>query len=133
MLNKVLFAGGMGFTSALVPGAAVVSLPADLLALYTLQAEMVYQIACAYGLDLRDPTRKGETLAIFGLLVGGSHALKAGVIAMKASLVFLESIPFAGSAIGASANAAITYALGYAACKFYEAKINPSTSEDSLI
>ena len=34
--------------------------------------------------------------------------------------------------IGASANAAMIYALGYAACLFYEAKINPLTSQTAL-
>jgi uncharacterized protein (DUF697 family) len=133
MLDKAFVAGGMGFASGSVPGAAVALFAVDLVATCALQAEMIYQIACAYGLDLRDPARKGEALAIFGLSLGGSQALKAGAgYAMKAGLVFLESIPFAGSAIGASANAAMIYALGYAACRFYEAKINPLTSQATL-
>ncbi|MBD2471545.1 hypothetical protein [Nostoc sp. FACHB-145] len=133
MLDKALVAGGMGFASSSVPGAAIALFAVDLLATCALQAEMVYQIACAYGLDLQDPARKGEILAIFGLSLGGGQALKAGAgLAMKAGLVFLESIPFAGSVIGASANAAMIYALGYGACRFYEAKINPLTSQATL-
>ncbi|MEA5603793.1 hypothetical protein [Nostoc sp. UHCC 0252] len=133
MLDKALVAGGMGFASSSVPGAAIALFAVDLLATCALQAEMVYQIACAYGLDLQDPARKGEILTIFGLSLGCGQALKAGAgLAMKAGLVFLESIPFAGSVIGASANAAMIYALGYGACRFYEAKINPLTSQATL-
>lgn len=86
---------------------------------------MIYQIACVYGLDLKDHARKGEVIAIFGLSLGGGQALKAG-------LGFLRNIPVAGAVIGASTNAVTLYALGYAACRFYEAKINPLTSQATL-
>lgn len=73
---------------------------------------MVYQIAYAYGLNLQEPARKGEVLAIFGLALGSGCAIKAG-------LGFLRNVPVAGAVIGASTNAATLYALGYAACRFY--------------
>jgi len=134
MIEKALLAGGMGFTSSLVPGAATALLAVDLFLTATLQAEMVYQIACAYGFDLQEPARKGEVLAIFGLSVGGSQALKAGgSYAIKAGLSFLENIPVAGAVIGASTNVVMIYALGYAACRFYEAKNQPLIMEATLI
>jgi len=37
-------------------------------------------------------------------------------------------VPFAGAMIGASSNAAMLYSLGYAACRFYEAKLDSPTS-----
>lgn len=77
---------------------------------------MVYQIAAAYGLDLHDPARRGEVLAIFGLALGGNQALRAG-------LGLLRNVPLAGAVIGASTNATMIYALGYGACRFYEAKL----------
>lgn len=120
MVDKALQAGRSGLARSLVPGFAVALLALDLAATTSLQAEMVYQIACAYGLDIREPARKSEVLAIFGLSLGGSYAAKAG-------LGFLRNVPVAGAVIGVSTNAAMLYTLGYAACRFYEAKLNPLT------
>lgn len=125
MVGKALLAGRSGLVSSLVPGFAAALLALDLAATTTLQAEMVYQIACAYGFDVRDPARKSEVLAIFGLSLGSGYAAKAG-------FGFLRNIPVAGAAIGASTNAAMLYTLGYAACRFYEAKLHPLNSEATL-
>jgi len=46
-------------------------------------------------------------------------------------LVFVRNVPLAGAVIGASSNATILYALGYAACRFYEAKLDPNVAETS--
>jgi uncharacterized protein (DUF697 family) len=124
MVQKAIYAGGSGLVSSLLPGQAIALFAVDLAATTALQAEMVYQIAAAYGLDLEDPARKGEVLAIFGLALGGGRAIKAG-------LAFVRSVPVAGALIGAGANATMLYALGYAACRFYEAKLNPDVVETS--
>ena len=125
MVDKSIYAGGVGFVTSLLPGEAIALLAVDFATTTVIQAEMVYQIASAYGLDLKDSARKGEVLAIFGLAFGGSRAIKAG-------LVLLRTVPVAGAMIGASANATMLYSLGYAACRFYEAKLNASTSEAKL-
>lgn len=125
MVDKSIYAGGVGFVTSLLPGEAIALLAVDFATTTVIQAEMVYQIAAAYGLDLKDSARKGEVLAIFGLAFGGSRAIKAG-------LVLLRTVPVAGAMIGASANATMLYSLGYAACRFYEAKLNASTSEAKL-
>lgn len=122
MVEKSLYAGGIGLVSSIVPGLALALLGVDVVATTALQAEMVYQIAGAYQMDLKDPARRGEVLAIFGLSLGGSAALKGG-------LGVLRNLPVAGMAIGASSNAVMLYGLGYAACRFYEAKTNPMTQE----
>ncbi len=122
MVEKAIYAGGIGFAGSLIPGQAIALLAVDLATTTALQTEMVYQIAAAYGLDLQDPTRKGEVVAIFALSFGGSRAIKAG-------LAFIKTVPLVGAAIGASANATMLYTLGYAACKFYEAKVNPAVAE----
>jgi uncharacterized protein (DUF697 family) len=96
----------------------------DIVATTALQTEMVYQIAAAYGLDLQDSARKGEVLAIFGLALGGSNAIKAG-------LGFIRNVPLAGATIAAGTNATMLYSLGYAACRFYEAKLREGTAEPS--
>lgn len=124
MLEKAVYAGGVGLATSLLPGQAIAFLAVDLATTAALQTEMVYQIAAAYGLDLHDPSRRGEVLAIFGLALGGGRAVKAGLTVVK-------NIPFAGALIGASANATILYALGYAARRFYEAKQNPNVVETS--
>lgn len=122
MRAKATHASGIGFISSIVPGAAAAFLAIDLAATTALQTEMIYQIAAAYGLDLQDPARKGEVLAIFGLALGGRNALKAG-------LGFMRNLPLAGAMIGAGTNATMLYSLGYAACRFYEAKGKEETEE----
>jgi uncharacterized protein (DUF697 family) len=122
MVEKAIYAGGVGLASSLVPGEAIALLAVDVATTTALQTEMLYQIAAAYGLDLKDPARKGEILAIFALSFGGSRAIKAG-------LAFVKTVPFAGAVIGASANATMLYTLGYAACRFYEAKLDDNVVE----
>lgn len=122
MVEKATYAGGIGLASSILPGVALALLAVDLAATTQLQSEMVYQIAVAYGLDLKDPARKGEVLAIFGLALGGGRLIKA------AGLGLLRNVPFAGAMIGASSNAAMLYSLGYAACRFYQAKLDSPTS-----
>lgn len=122
MRDKATKAGGIGLATSVIPGAALALFAVDLAATTRLQAEMVYQIAAAYGLDLKDPARKGEVLGIFGLGLGGGRLLRA------AGLGMLRSVPFAGAVIGASSDAAMLYSLGYAACRFYEAKLKSPTT-----
>lgn len=122
MVRKALNAGKIGFMSSLIPGLAVTLLALDLAATTALQTELVYEIAATYGLDLHDSARKGEVLAIFGLALGGSNAVKAG-------LGFLRNVPLAGTLIGASTNATVLYSVGYAASRYYEAKLNGASAE----
>lgn len=122
MVQKAFYAGSTGLASSMIPGVAAALLAIDLAATTALQTEMLYQIAAAYGLDLKDPARRGEVLAIFGLALGGSNALRAG-------LGFLRNVPLAGALIGAGTNATMLYSLGYAACRFYEAKLEGDASE----
>ncbi|NEP20457.1 MAG: hypothetical protein F6J97_26850, partial [Leptolyngbya sp. SIO4C1] len=129
-----MLAAGSGLASSGLPGFATALFLVDFSLTLSLQAEMVYQIAAAYGLDLSDSARKGEVLAIFGLSVGGSKALQSGVkYATRAGVLgFLRNIPAAGAVIGSSTNAAMTYSLGYAACRFYESQQDLLTSEQAL-
>ena len=119
MLEKAIYVGGTGLASGILPGAAAALLAVDLAATAALQAELVYQIAAAYGLDLQDPTRKGEVITVFGLAFGGSQAIKIGV-------GMFRNLPLAGALVGASSNAAMLYTLGHAACQFYAAKSMPA-------
>ncbi|OYD98652.1 hypothetical protein CDG77_05050 [Nostoc sp. 'Peltigera membranacea cyanobiont' 213] len=122
MMEKATQAGTVGLATSILPGIAIALLAIDLTATTKLQSEMLYQIASVYELDLKDPARKGEILAIFGLALGGGRLLKA------AGLGLLRNVPLAGAAIAASSNATMIYSLGYAACRFYEAKLNESIS-----
>lgn len=126
MMEKVLYVGGSGMASSFVPGFATAMFAVDLAATTAIQAEMGYQIAAAYGLDLHDPARKGEILAIFGLSFGSSYALKTG-------FGLLRNLPVAGAVVGASTNAVALYTIGYAACHFYESKTDLSTSNREAI
>ncbi|OUL22899.1 hypothetical protein BV378_23615 [Nostoc sp. RF31YmG] len=95
-------------------------------AVQTGQAVAGAALGTAYGMNLKDSERKAEALAIFGLGLGGKTAIKAG-------LGLLRNLPVAGAVIGASSNAVMIYALGYAACQFYEAKQNPLTLQATLV
>ncbi|HIK11738.1 MAG TPA: hypothetical protein IGS52_16000 [Oscillatoriaceae cyanobacterium M33_DOE_052] len=125
MVEKSIYSGSMGLACSILPGAAVAALAVDLGSVMALQAEMVYQIAGAYGLDLKAPERKPEVLAIFSIGMGGVHAIELGA-------GLLRGAPVVGSAIGASANAAITYAIGHAACRFYEQQDSQMWGEENL-
>ncbi|TVP63696.1 MAG: hypothetical protein EA343_07250 [Nodularia sp. (in: Bacteria)] len=122
MVDKATKAGGIGLASSILPGVAAALLAIDLAATTKLQSEMIYEIAAVYGLDLKDPARKGEVLGIFGLGLGGGRLLRLG------GLGLLRNVPFAGAAIATSSNATMIYSLGYAACRFYEAKLDESAS-----
>lgn len=115
MNQKAVVAGGTGFTSSLIPGVAVALLAIDLAATTAIQAEMVYQIAAAYGFDLQETARKGELVLVLGLAMGSTNVVKTG-------LGIFRNIPMAGPFIGASTDIAVLYTVGYAACQYYETK-----------
>lgn len=117
ILDTAIKGGGIGLLTNFIPPLALTLFAVDIAAITTLQAEMIYRIAAAYGFSLKDPTRRGEVLGIFALSVGGTGTLKAG-------LSFVELIPIIGAVVGASSNAGLLYTLGHTACRFYEAKRN---------
>ena len=118
MTKKSLIVGGSGLASSVLPGVAAAMIAFDLAATTAIQAEMGYEIAAVYGLDVHDPARKGEILAIFGLALGSSQALKTGFKYLA------RNVPVAGAVVGASTNAVALYAVGHAACQFYETRLN---------
>lgn len=123
IVDTALKGGGIGLLTNFIPPLALTLFAVDIAAITTLQAEMVYRIAAAYGFSLKDPTRRGEVLAIFALSVGGTGTLKVG-------LSFVELIPILGAVVGASSNAGLLYTLGHTACGFYEAKRNYLAQSD---
>ena len=121
MLEKAWDGSKVGLVTNIIPPIAVAMFGIELAATTKLQAEMVYEIASAYGLDLSDPARRGEVMAIFGLSLGGNT--------LKTGLSFVEIIPGVGPVVAASSNAMMLYALGFTACRFYEAKLNSTKGE----
>lgn len=117
IVDATLKAGGIGLLTNFVPPLALTLFAVDIAAISALQAEMIYRIACAYGFSLKEPIRRGEVLAIFGLSLGGSGTLKVG-------LGLVELLPVVGAVVGTSSNAALLYSLGFAASQFYQAKIS---------
>jgi uncharacterized protein (DUF697 family) len=122
IVEHTLKAGGIGLLTNFIPPLALALLAIDVAAVAVLQSEMIYRIAAVYGFPLREGSRRAEVLAIFALARGGSIALKAGT-----SIV--ELVPGIGAVVGASTDAALLYALGYVASRFYEAKKNAANSE----
>jgi uncharacterized protein (DUF697 family) len=125
VVDAALKAGGIGLLANFVPPLALTLFAVDIAAVTAIQAEMIYRIAAAYGFSLKEPTRRGEVLAIFGLSLGSSGTLKVG-------LGLIELIPAVGAVVGASSNAALIYSLGFAACRFYEAKLNSTVYKSKL-
>lgn len=70
IVQKTWEGGRLGLLTNIVPPIAAFFLGIELIATTKLQTEMVYEIAAAYGLDLNEPARRGEVLAIFGLSLG---------------------------------------------------------------
>ncbi|MEL6439879.1 MAG: hypothetical protein AAFQ80_11575 [Cyanobacteria bacterium J06621_8] len=118
ILRKAWQGGRLGLITNIIPPVAALLLGIELIATTKLQVEMVYEVAAAYGLDLEQPARRGESLAIFGLSLGAD--------AIKAGLSLVEIIPGVGAVVGASTNAALLYVLGQTACRFYERKMAQS-------
>ncbi|MEM7593495.1 MAG: hypothetical protein AAF383_18610 [Cyanobacteria bacterium P01_A01_bin.83] len=116
IVQKTWSGGRLGLLTNIVPPIAALFLGIELVATTKLQTEMIYEIAAAYGLDLNEPARRGEALAIFGLSLGAD--------VLKTGLTVVEIIPGIGAVVGASTNAAILYVLGQTACRFYEGKIS---------
>lgn len=108
-------AARIGLITNIVPPFALMLIAVDIAAVTALQAKMVYRIAAIYGFSLDEPARRGEVLALWGLSMGGSSVLKAG-------LSIVEVIPFLGAAVGVASNAALLQSLGYVAIQFYEKK-----------
>lgn len=121
MQQKAIEGGQVGLLTNLIPPFAIALLGVELAATTKIQAQMVYEIAGAYGLDLEDSTRRGEVLAIFALSLGGD--------VVKTGLSLVEIIPLLGPVVGASANAIMLYSLGQTACLFYEGKIDLENPE----
>ncbi len=114
IVQKTWEGGRLGLLTNIIPPIAALLLGIELIATTKLQTEMVYEIAAAYGLDLNEPARRGEVLAIFGLSLGAD--------VLKTGLTVVEIIPGIGAVVGASTNAAMLYVLGQTACRFYEGK-----------
>ncbi|NJR70997.1 MAG: EcsC family protein [Synechococcales cyanobacterium CRU_2_2] len=113
--SAAITAGGIGLVTNLVPPLALTLLAVDLLAVAMLQSEMIFRIAAVYGFSLKERERRGEVLAIFGVSLATSSAVKAGLSAA-------ELLPGIGAAIGVTGNAALIYTLGNAARQFYQRK-----------
>ncbi len=115
IVQKTWDGGRLGLLTNIIPPIAALFLGVELIATTKLQTEMAYEIAAAYGLDLDEPARRGEVLAIFGLSLGAD--------VLKTGLTVVEIIPGIGAVVGASTNAAMLYVLGQTACRYYEGKI----------
>ena len=116
IVQKTWQGGRLGLLTNIIPPIAAFFLGVELIATTKLQTEMVYEIAAAYDLDLNEPARRGEVLAIFGLSLGAD--------VLKTGLTVVEIIPGIGAVMGASTNAAMLYVLGQTACRFYQRKVS---------
>lgn len=112
ILQQGLEAAKIGLFTNLVPPFALFLFGLEFSLTTKLQVEMIYQIAAAYNLELKDPMRRGENFALYSLSLGGEL--------MKTGLNIVEIIPGIGAILGASSNAVLLYGLGHAATWLYK-------------
>jgi uncharacterized protein (DUF697 family) len=148
--HKAFYTATIGFTSGLVPG-NIPALLFDFVTTIGAQAELIYEIALVYGMDLEDETRKGEVLTLIALGAGSTKTAEAtlklamdisskkmgSLLAEKmirafsvvvgekiAKRFFAKMIPVLGGVIGATLNASMIMLTGRGAKAYYEAVIN---------
>ena len=110
--EKAIWSTATGFLN-LVPG---VGLLLDFGTTTPLLIQMVYEIAYAYGEDIKTPEKYSEILAILGLTLTADTLPKLGLAFL------LKNTPTVSWAVSPFANAMAFLAVGYAACQYYEAK-----------
>jgi DNA-directed RNA polymerase subunit alpha len=117
IVHKSLQTAGVDVVRAIPYAEDILSglLRIDLPAIAKMSAEMVYQIAAIYGFNLYAPEREAEVLTAFGIALIGEKAIDDGIRWLKYGIT-------ASAAISASVKALMIYAIGNAACIFYEAK-----------
>ena len=94
-----------------------------------LSAEMVYQTASLYGFPLDSPERKQEAMLIFAVTCRGERAIESGID-------WLMQDPVPNKLLKVGAKALMIYAIGNAACIYYELRakqLNALTSEKALV
>ena len=64
--SAAIYAGGIGLVTNIIPPVALMLMAVDLVAVATVQAEMVYRIAALYGFDLTDRSRRGRCCRFLG-------------------------------------------------------------------
>jgi hypothetical protein len=141
--RKALLCGGLGLVVGLLPpGVNLAAGLADAFVNIRFQVELVYEIACIYGLDLHSADRKGEALMVLAAGFGAEQVtttslqfaqrfavekLSEVAIAQLARLlsfqiaeqVVLRGIPLLGVCAGAGMNATFVTLVGNAAQHFY--------------
>jgi uncharacterized protein (DUF697 family) len=144
--HKAFYTATIGFTSGLVPG-NIPALVFDFITTIGAQAELIYEIALIYEMDLEDETRKGEVLTLIALGAGSTKTAEATlklamdisakkmghmmaekmikafsiVVGEKIAKRFIAKlIPFIGGIIGASLNASMITLTGRGAKAFYK-------------
>jgi uncharacterized protein (DUF697 family) len=117
IVHKSLQTAGVDVVRAIPYAEDILSglLRIDLPAIAKMSAEMVYQIAAIYGFSLYAPEREAEVLTAFGIALIGEKAIDDGIKWLKYGIT-------ASVAISASVKALMIYAIGNAACIFYEYK-----------
>ena len=114
IVAKALDAGKLGVLANILPPFDLFLFGIELAVMAKIQANLVYELAELYGLDISDSKRRGEVLALFFLSLGGDI--------VKSGLNIFEIIPGFGPVIAASTNAILIYALGQTAYQFYDSK-----------
>ncbi|MBE9179610.1 hypothetical protein IQ268_13660 [Oculatella sp. LEGE 06141] len=103
-----------------------------------LQAELIYQIAAIYGLELSDTIRKQEILNIAATNLGSSQMLKTSLPLIRYAI---GQVPLAGDALGMAVDwggdrlirSLMFPLLGQAACKYYAVLQPASTLEAASV
>jgi uncharacterized protein (DUF697 family) len=113
---------GLGTLAALALGTA-----ADIGVTFRLQAELVLEIAAAYGHPLSEAEKRDAVLVVTGISAAANQLLSRASrdVAERAAERFagrsvLKVVPFLGIAASAAANALTTYVIGRRAAAYFE-------------
>jgi hypothetical protein len=125
VVQQTLRITGNSAALSLIPGKLVEAMGFDQASLTLAQAEIIYQIADVYGLELKTPSRREEAFAIFDRTLRSARQMK---MSMNLGVVptlpivggLLSAIPILGGALNVGSDAFLISLTGDTACYLYK-------------
>lgn len=137
VVQQTLRITGNSAALSLIPGKLVEAMGFDQASLTLAQAEIIYQIADVYGLELKAPSRREEALAIFDRTFRSARQMK---MSMNLGVVptlpivggLLSAIPILGGALNVGSDAFLISLTGDTACYLYKTIAEEKVAGETL-
>ncbi|NMG07108.1 hypothetical protein [Brasilonema sp. UFV-L1] len=110
---------------SVVPDKMAESVGVDYVEIALIQAEIIFQIAAAYGFELQTPESKDEAFAIIDRVLRANRLARIGLSAT-------QMIPFAGGFIRTGSDTYLVYQIGNTAQQFYKSLIEEEVPGEIL-